>query len=149
MNTINRQHPPENLNIKGPPRARFNASAFQQALEMVRIQRDLSRKTVAEQSGVNASTLTRMAQGRRPDIDSLASLSAWAKLAINDFISPKSHGTDPEPLALITTAIMSDPALTPEARTSLDQIVKATYERLRTDRAIIPSPQKPPRRARQ
>ena len=48
---------------------RFDSQGFYDALDATRRSRNLNWKQVAAQSGVSASTLTRMAQGRRPDVD--------------------------------------------------------------------------------
>ena len=110
----------------------FDASAFYDALDSERQGRGLNWKQVSASSGVSASTLTRMAQGKRPDVDGLAALSAWSGLAADDFIRSEEARPEPEPLAKITTYLRSDRSLSPEAATALDQLIKATYDRLRT-----------------
>ena len=39
--------------------------------------RGITMKTVAEETGLSPSTLTRLAQGQKPDADGLVSLLAW------------------------------------------------------------------------
>jgi transcriptional regulator with XRE-family HTH domain len=110
----------------------FDSDGFYSALDAARQARRLNWKQVAAGSGVSASTLTRMAQGARPDVDSLAALAAWSGLDADDYI--RSDGTErlpSEPLAMISTYLRSDRNLTPEAATALDELIKATYERLR------------------
>ena len=107
----------------------FDASAFYEALDAQRRSRKLNWKQVAADSGVSASTLTRMAQGKRPDVDGLAALAAWSGLAADDFIRYDGDRPEPEPLAKITTYLRSDRNLTPEEATALDQLIKATYAR--------------------
>ncbi len=109
----------------------FDAAAFYQALDGARVSKRLNWKQVASESGVSASTLTRMAQGRRPDVDGLAALAAWSGLRADDFVRSEDRIDRPEPLAQITTYLRSDRNLTPEAATALDELIKATYERLR------------------
>ena len=46
-----------------PKRGRFDAEAFYAALYAEKLARRLTWKTIANESGVSASTLTRMAQG--------------------------------------------------------------------------------------
>ena len=111
---------------------RFDSIGFYEALDATRRARNLNWKQVAAQSGVSASTLTRMAQGKRPDVDGLAALVSWSGLKTDDFVRSKAQQGEPEPLAMISTYLRSDKNLTPEAATALDQVVKATYERLRT-----------------
>ena len=59
-------------------KVRFDADGFYSALDAERRSRRYTWKRVADESRVSASTLTRMAQGRRPDIDGLAALVAWS-----------------------------------------------------------------------
>jgi transcriptional regulator with XRE-family HTH domain len=108
----------------------FDAGGFYEALDAERQARKLNWKQVAADSGVSASTLTRMAQGKRPDVDGLAALAAWSGLTADNFIRSDADRPEPEPLAKITTYLRSDRNLTPEAATALDQLIKATYARL-------------------
>lgn len=111
----------------------FDNAAFYSALDASRIARKLTWKAVADLSGVSASTLTRMAQGRRPDVDGLAALSSWSGLDINNFIRTEGDKSEPEPLAMISTYLKGDRNLSNEAAIALEEIIKATYERLRND----------------
>jgi transcriptional regulator with XRE-family HTH domain len=112
------------------PRERsFDNGAFFAALDSAREARKLTWKQLASQAGVSASTLTRVGQGKRPDVDSFAALVAWAGLKPGDFIGT-SH-SDSEPLAEISVLLRRDPHLTDEAATALDELLKATYKRLR------------------
>lgn len=108
----------------------FDAGAFYESLDSTRQARRLNWKQVAAESGVSASTLTRMAQGKRPDVDGLAALAAWSGLNADDYIRSEEERPAPDPLAQITTYLRSDRNLTPEAATALDQLIKATYARL-------------------
>lgn len=110
---------------------RFDSTGFYEALDATRLARNLNWKQVAAQSGVSASTLTRMAQGKRPDVDGLAALASWSGLKVDDFVRSEKKETDAEPLAMISTYLRADKNLTPEAAVALDQVVKATYDRLR------------------
>lgn len=112
---------------------RFDAEGFYDALDAERQARRLNWKQVAAATGVSASSLTRMAQGRRPDVDSLAALTSWSGLAADDFVRTEGAKSEPEPLAKITTYLRSDKNLSDEAATALDELIKATYERLRKD----------------
>ncbi len=109
----------------------FDAEAFYEALDAVRQARRRNWKQVAAESGVSASTLTRMAQGKRPDVDGLAALCAWSGLDADNYVRTDHARPDPEPLAMISTYLRSDRNLTPEAAQALDELIKATYERLR------------------
>jgi transcriptional regulator with XRE-family HTH domain len=87
---------------------------------------------VAAESKVSASTLTRMAQGRRPDVDSLAKLLTWSGLKAEQFVrSDASRPRKPETLAMISTYLRADPHLEPASAAALEELVKVTYRRLR------------------
>ena len=114
-----------------PGRGRFDAEAFYAALDAERRSRKKTWKRVAEDARVSASTLTRMAQGRRPDVDSLAALVAWSGLKADAFVKDEHERPEPSSLAMISSYLKSDPHLTPEAADALDELVKVTYERMR------------------
>src|SRR5689334_19444505 len=101
----------------------FDAGAFYEALEGVRQAKRLTWKQVAGESGVSASTLTRMAQGKRPDIDGLAALAAWSGLTTDDYVRSVETKPEPEPLGKISTYLRSDRNLSPEAATAIDELV--------------------------
>ena len=114
------------------PRPNFDAGGFYEALDAQRQAQRLNWKQVAAASGISASTLTRLAQGRRPDVDSLAALLAWSGLNAADFVrQDDGERAEPERLAMISTYLRSDPNLTQEGAAALDELIKATYERLR------------------
>lgn len=110
----------------------FDAEGFFEALDATRQARKENWRQVAQAAGVSASTLTRMAQGKRPDVDSLAALTAWSGLNADDYVRRGADRAQAEPLAMISTFLRSDKHLSPEAATALDQVIRATYERLRS-----------------
>lgn len=89
-----------------------------------------------QEAGVSASTLTRMAQGRRSDVDSLSRLTTWSGLKADDFISQDGRRThhEPDALAQITALLRADAHLSKDAATALEIAMKTMYERLRGDR---------------
>jgi transcriptional regulator with XRE-family HTH domain len=116
-----------------PRKGQFDSEAFYAALDATRQARELTWKQVAKESGVSASTLTRIAQGRRPDVDGLAALCVWAALDAGDFVLMDGDKHQPEPIAMISTYLRSDPHLSPEAVTALEEMIKAAYAAMRKD----------------
>ena len=114
-----------------PRKGRFDADAFYAALDAERRSRRCTWKQVAKEAQVSASTLTRMAQGRRPDVDSLAALVTWAGLSADAFVGSDQPRPTPGALTMISTYLKGDPQLSAEAAEALDQLVKATYEHMR------------------
>lgn len=113
-------------------RGEFDAASFYQALEATRAGRKMSWREVAAAAGVSASTLTRMAQGKRPDVDSLAALASWSGLRVDDFVKT-TGAAQPEPLAMISTYLRSDRNLTKESADALDHLIRAAYDRLKKE----------------
>lgn len=117
------------------PKGQFDVEAFYAALDSQRQSQRMTWKQVAEESGVSASTLTRIAQGRRPDVDSMAALSAWSGLKADSFIKREQDTqVESDPLAQITAYLRADSHLTPEAASALEAVIKAAYEKLRKDK---------------
>ena len=111
-------------------RARFDCDAFYAALDGERQARKCTWKQVATESGVSASTLTRISQGKRPDVDGLAALSAWSGLDVDSFVRGRGSKKEPEPLALISSYLRSDPRLNQDTAIAIDEMVKAAYRSL-------------------
>jgi len=113
----------------------FDADAFYEALEREVRTRSTSWRQVSSDTGVNATTLTRMSQGRRPDAASLAALSAWAGLNPAEFVQT-THAAAPRPQAQtlnkVSLLFRQDPSLTDDARKALENILETTYNNLRT-----------------
>ena len=115
---------------------RFDVAALHAAMDSERRTRRLTWKDVAAQSGVSASTLTRLSQGRQPDVNSLAALTAWLGMSADLFM--RTEAIDQfgaaSPLAQISSIIHRDPHLNREGAVALEELIRATYARLRTDR---------------
>lgn len=111
------------------PKVEFDAPRFFQALDATRAARRLNWKQVAAVSGVSASTLTRLAQAKRPDVDSMAALVAWSGVSADDFVKVDDKRA-PEALSQITTLLNSDLRLSPDARSTMINVVTATYQQL-------------------
>ena len=109
-------------------RTGFDVGGFHAALDGQRVAKGLTWKDVAEQSGVSASTLTRMSQGKRPDVDGLALLLAWSGLDATQFL-PQANV--PEPLAQITANLRADRNLSAEGAKALESIIKVAYEQFK------------------
>jgi len=116
------------------PKGQFDAEAFYAALDSRRQSRRITWKQVAEESGVSASTLTRMAQGRRPDVDSMAALAAWSGLSVDLFVYHDDvERTQTDSLAAITAYLRADPHLSRQSAEAIEAVLKAAYEKLRKD----------------
>jgi len=109
---------------------RFDSEAFYAALNSTRLSQQKTWKEVAQEAGVNASTLTRMGQGAKPDVNGLTALLAWSHLKMEMFMRGTDQ-TDSEPIAKITALLRADPKLTADKAKLMEDIVVSTYNRLK------------------
>lgn len=115
---------------------RFDAEGFHAALDGQRQVKKLTWKEVANQAGVAASTLTRMGQGKKPDVDGLAALANWSGLDVGLFIRPHApNPDDTEPLAKITALLRADRNLSGESAKTMEIMLKSVYEHMRRNRS--------------
>lgn len=105
----------------------FNQEAFFAALDTERLARRKNWKQVAEESMVPASTLSRMGQGKRPDVDSLAKLLAWSNLKAEHFIEKEGPSHKPSSLSQITALLRADSKLSTESKRMLEHVISSTY----------------------
>jgi transcriptional regulator with XRE-family HTH domain len=108
----------------------FNQEAFFSALDTERLARRKTWKQVAEESRVPASSLSRMGNGKRPDVDSLAKLLSWSQLKAESFINKSQEGGKPTSLAEISALLRADPKLSPDSKKTLEHVIFSTYNAL-------------------
>ena len=110
----------------------FDTEAFRAALDSQRLAMGMTWKEVAAEAGVSASTLTRMSQGKGPDVDGLAALLRWSGLRAEMFIPAKGpKQKEAEPIAQITAVLRADKSLNRKSTEAIEQILKAAYKRFR------------------
>ena len=113
----------------------FLGEAFYKALDGQRQSKQLTWKKVAEQAKVSASTLTRIAQGKRPDVDTMAALCRWSGLSADDFVYRDGILHQPEPLAQIMAHLRADKQLSREGAAAIEVMIKSAYEQFRLEKA--------------
>ena len=112
------------------PHAEFDHHAFYGALDAHRQALGLTWKQVSARTGVSASTLTRMSQGKRPDVDGFAALLDWSGLRVEDFTRSVTKA-QPAPIARITALVRSDDSLDPRGKAVLEQMIRTAYDQFR------------------
>ena len=108
----------------------FDGQGFYRAIDAERTSRRMNWKQVAEASGVSASTLTRLAQDKKPDVDSLSALISWSGLDPSVFIQ-SSSASEASGFSQSLALLRSDPHLSADSAAMLEDILTAAYERLR------------------
>ena len=117
----------------GGDRPAFDADAFYEVLDAERSERRLTWKDVAALAGVSASTLTRLGQGRRPDVDSFARLVAWGGFTADQFVQPPRQAQAGGFITNLPTYLRSDPNLDERGVRALEIIIRAAYDQFRQD----------------
>lgn len=109
---------------------RLDTEALYAALDQARKERGLSWRGVAAATGVSPSTLTRMAQGKRPDVDGFAALTRWLGVPAETFFVG-GVTTQAEPVTQIVAYLRAGKQLSPKSAEALEAIVRAAYERFK------------------
>jgi transcriptional regulator with XRE-family HTH domain len=122
---------PEPPRRPGGDRTAFDADTFYHVLDAERSERGLTWKDVAAQTGVSQSTLTRLGQGRRPDVDSFARLVAWGGFTADQFVHPPKQEQAGGFLTNLPTYLRSDPNLDERGVQALETIIRAAYDQFR------------------
>ncbi|MCD7059110.1 helix-turn-helix domain-containing protein [Pelagibacterium xiamenense] len=113
----------------------FDAEGFYAALDAHRNAKGITWKKVAEKTGVSPSTLTRMGQGKRPDVDSLAALASWSGIDVKSFYLREGEAPSrPETLAEITALLRADRELGKEGSAMMERMIISLYEEMRKRR---------------
>lgn len=113
----------------------FDGQAYYSALASTVEAKRLTWKQVSQSTGVSASTLTRMAQGKWPDASSLAALSAWSGVNPADFVegvATQEKTSNQDLVAEFSALLRAQKDLSGDAKSALEVIVKAAYETLKT-----------------
>jgi len=113
--------------------AHLDVAALYAALDQQRRTKSLSWRQLAQKAGVSPSTLTRMSQGKRPDVDSFAALIRWLGISADRFVRGASREAKAQPglMAEISTFLRARRELSPESAQALEEIMRAAYDRLK------------------
>lgn len=110
----------------------FDLQSFYSSLDEKRKHCGFSWKKISDLTTVSPSTLTRMGQGRKPDIDGLMSLASWADLELSDFYhSEIGHRPNRESLSEIRALLKADAKLETRDVEILDALITTAYNQMR------------------
>jgi transcriptional regulator with XRE-family HTH domain len=109
----------------------FDKEGFFSALNAERLSRQMTWKEVANASGVNASTLTRMSDGKSPDVNGLAALLAWSGFNAENFILDGDKG-EAANFSRAVALLRAMPDLEKPHLDVLVNVLESTYKTLRS-----------------
>jgi transcriptional regulator with XRE-family HTH domain len=117
------------------PETTINIEALYAALDANRQQQGISWRELAHSLEISPSTLTRMAQGRRPDVDTFATLLRWLGMDADAFMRPTGKKKDEvNSVAMISSYLRADRNLNAKDAEALEDIIKAAYRCLKHKR---------------
>jgi transcriptional regulator with XRE-family HTH domain len=113
------------------PETTVDVEALYAALDNKRKAQGTSWREIARQLDVSPSTFSRMAQGRRPDVDTFATLLRWLGMPAESFMrgTAASAATE-EPVTMVSSYLRSARNVKPEDAEALEDIFRAAYNRL-------------------
>jgi transcriptional regulator with XRE-family HTH domain len=111
--------------------ARLDVQALYAALDTQRQTREMSWRQVAKEAGVSPSTLTRMTQEKRPDVDSFAALVAWLGVPADRFLGQSAPKQTADTLTEISVLLRAKRELSEDSAKHLEQIIRSTYVTLK------------------
>lgn len=114
-----------------------NTAELGTAVRRRREEQGLSLRDLAEETGVSASTLSRIENGTgKPDADNIARLAAWLEMPIERVMHHRSGAGDPKPVVyyphestpeIVEAHLRADRQLTPETARALSELFRVAY----------------------
>jgi transcriptional regulator with XRE-family HTH domain len=107
---------------------RINVSALYAALDGARRSRNISWRQLAGEVGCSPSTMTRLANGYRPDADAFMSLTQWLKMPAERFWmseNDREEETQPALLAEVGALLRNRKDMDDNERQKLQNVLEA------------------------
>lgn len=118
-----------------------NTSELGRAIRRKREEQGLSLRDVADETGVSASTLSRIENGTgKPDADNIARLTAWLNVPMERIMGGQHLGGDDDATApvvyfphesmpeIVEAHLRADRNLTPETAKALSELFRVAYQ---------------------
>jgi transcriptional regulator with XRE-family HTH domain len=99
------------------------------ALDSERQARGLSWRQLAKEAKVSPSTLTRMQQGKSPDVNTFSALTRWLDIPAERFYGEQpARTTQDDPMAVVSTLLRGKKKMNQKALTALQELVNAAFK---------------------
>lgn len=115
--------------------SRLDLEALIAALDSQRQVRRISWRQLGREAEVSPSTLTRMQQGRKPDVDTFGALVRWLGASADDFVARSTkvrRAVAADPFLVASTLLRGKKKMKPEAVKALQELVRALGKVVRT-----------------
>lgn len=106
------------------------------ALDLAREEKGLSWRQLAKELDVSASTLSRMANGLRPDVSAFAAMTTWLRMPAESFYRvAASTDEEPELVAQLAPLLRARRDLKAKDVEYLEELIGGAVRRFRADRS--------------
>ena len=118
-------------------RDRLDTDALYAALNAQRAARELSWRQLAKEVGVSPSTMTRLANGQRPDVDAFATLVRWLGQPADTFLvgDDQAPREEPDLVAQLAPLLRARRDLKEEDAKYLEDLISVAVRRFKAERA--------------
>lgn len=113
-----------------------DVKALHAALDAARAEKGLSWRQLAKEIGVSASTISRMANGLKPDVTAFAAMTTWLRMPAEAFYvtSTQPNQEEPELVASLVPHLRARRDLTENDVAYLEEVIAAAARRFRAER---------------
>ena len=115
-----------------------NVKALHAALDSARDARELSWRQLAKEIGVSASTISRMANGLKPDVTAFAAMTTWLRMPAESFYvgvdDDAAERPEPELVASLGPLLRARRDLTEGDVAYLEEVIAAAARRFNAER---------------
>lgn len=118
-------------------RDRLDTDALHAALDAQRAARKLSWRQLAKEVEVSPSTMTRLANGQRPDVDAFAALVRWLGQPADTFLTRDNQAPSEEPdlVAQLAPLLRARHDLSEEDAKYLEDLISVAVRRFKAERS--------------
>jgi transcriptional regulator with XRE-family HTH domain len=107
----------------------LHLEALVAALDSERRAKDISWRQIATEAGVSPSTLTRMQQGKSPDVNTFSALTTWLNTPAERFyMESGAEAVQNDPMAVVSTLLRGQKKMSPKAIKALTDLVSAAVK---------------------
>lgn len=121
--------------MSAPPNV--DVQSLHAALDAARAERGLSWRQLAKELGVSASTISRMANGLKPDVTAFAAMTTWLRMPAEAFYARADTAAseqEPELVASLVPLLRARKDLSDDDVTYLEEVIGAAARRFRAER---------------
>lgn len=115
-----------------------NVKALHAALDSARDAKELSWRQLAKEIGVSASTISRMANGLKPDVTAFAAMTTWLRMPAESFYvgvdAEAAERPEPELVASLGPLLRARRDLTESDVAYLEEVIAAAARRFNAER---------------